>query len=238
MLRTVSTSARIGERAVQKMNEMLWVYFAELANPQYFFVTKDLYDLETELTTHGCKRQTDSLHFTRRFEYPWAFLQIPEHSENHLDAGGGAATFQYLLAKFIPNVTNLEIDSMWREKVADVKRKTGLFSNLDVVVGDISDLYMFKDKCFTSTTCISVIEHGGQRKAEKMVDELLRVTDGPVLISIDVGDGEELMNINDVFSLSRRYGFNVPYLPSDVMNCQTAGGKAFKVACIRLEGKK
>jgi len=215
---------------------MTWVQFSGLAYPNYFFVTKDIYGIESELAEHGCERQTDSIHFSRRFEYPWAWLQIPENVQRHLDAGGGAATFQYLLARFIPSVTNVDHNPMWVEKVNEVKRRTGMFQNLDVVHGDIADLSRFPDKWFGSTTCISVVLFSDTATTEKILDELLRVTGGPVLMSVDVGEGDELMSLADLFHLSQRYEFLVPFLPPDVMNCTTYSGKAFKVACIRLEG--
>ena len=216
---------------------MEWAKFSNLADPQFFLVTEQLVNIERKIASKGCEKQTDALYFCRRFEYPWAFLQIPENAEIVLDAGGGPATFQYLLSAFIPHVHNVDYNPEWVKKVNAVKEVTGEFSNLTVTKGDISNLSFIPDKTFDVTTCLSVIEHSAHSKAIQIFDELLRVTNGPVLITVDVGvGGPELLEPEMLYILSLKYGFTVPPLPSDTIACVTREGYKFKVACIRLEG--
>ena len=219
------------------MNYMEWARYSALSDPQFFLVTEKILNLERDIEKKGGERQTDALYLTRRFEYPWAFLQIPENTQTVLDAGGGPATFQYLLSSFIPKVHNVDLNVEWVNKVNKVKTITGRFSNLTVVRGDILNLSHILDKTFDTTTCISVIEHIEYEKTMKIVDELLRVTRGPVLITADIGENDpELMTPGTLHRLADKHGFTVPDIPLDAMQHRTVRGEPFKVACIKLEG--
>jgi ubiquinone/menaquinone biosynthesis C-methylase UbiE len=213
---------------------MEWATYAHLAEPSFFLVTRELYGIESEIAARGCERQTDALYFTRRVEYPWAFLQIPSNTQTALDAGGGAATFQYLLSKYLPVVYNVDLNPEWVSKVNGVKAAIHGFSNLNAVQGDLSDLSQFSDGAFDAALCISALEHGGQEKVERIVEELTRVTNGPVLITVDIGVGSEMMPVEVLQRLAAKYGFAVPPYPESVM-VGLISGKQYRVACVRLD---
>lgn len=219
------------------MNYMEWARYSALRDPQFFLVTEGILNVERDIEKRGGERQTDALYETRRFEYPWAFLQIPEEAQTMLDAGGGPSTFQYFLAKYVSRVYNIDKCLEWVDKVNGVKKLMGDFDNLTIEKGDLTDLSRISDKMFDATTCISVIEHGQPEEALKIIDELLRVTDGPVMVTADVGyDDVELMKPEVLHMISDRYGFMVPWAPVDVITRGTVKGNKYRVACIRLEG--
>jgi SAM-dependent methyltransferase len=212
---------------------VIWACYSRLADENFFLVSEAILNAEREIAAAGLEKQTDALYPPRRFEYPWAFLQIPENSKRVLDAGGGPATFQYLLSKYVPEVYNIDINSKWIDKVENVKRVTGKFGNIVTAKGNLAEMPFVEDKTFDASLCVSVIEHG--RDAEAIICELLRVTKGPVLITTDVGYGEELLNPSVLHQLGERFGFTVPEVPLDAIHRATAGGEHYKVACIRLD---
>jgi len=218
-------------------NTLKWAEYSDLASPTYFLVTESLLNIEREVGAAGGHRNTDALYYTRRVEYPWAFLQIPGDAQSVLDAGGGPATFQYMLARHIPVVYNVDSYPDWVERVGKTKALLKNMGELVMVTRDLCDLSNFKDKSFDATTCISVMEHAGADKASRIIDELLRVTKGPILMTVDVGSGDlELMPPDVLYALGERYKFTVPDLPIDAMYCKSGRGNGFHVACIRLEG--
>lgn len=215
------------------LNRIEWARYSHLADEQFFRVTRRQLEIEEWIASKGCERQTDALYFTRRVEYPWAFLQIPEKASAVLDAGGGPATFQYMLASYLPEAYNIDVNPTWVEKVKRVKEKTGAFKNLIVAQGNIDNI-PYADKTFSATVCISVLEHSDQEKLVDMVDELLRVTSGPVLMSVDVGAGREMMTLETLKHIGRRAGIMVPSVPPDAM-LGTIRGEPYRVALVRLE---
>jgi len=218
------------------MNYMEWATYSKLARLDYFLVTEMLLNLEREIENKGGERLTDALYYTRRFEYPWVYLQIPTKAQRILDAGGGPATFQYLLSKKFPFVFNVDLNPEWVDKVNRTKRATGMFGNLTIQLGDISSLDGGSDGFFDVTTCVSVVEHGEDLKSAEIIDELLRVTDGPILLTVDVGFGDsQLLSFTRLYELAQLYGFEIPERPPDIIRGKTARGVFFEVACINLE---
>ena len=217
------------------MSFMEWAKYSYLASPVFFKITKEIYETELEIEANGGQLLTDALYLTRRFEYPWVFSQISPDNKVVLDAGGGPASFQYYLAKKFHYVHNIDLLDAWVDKVNDTKWVTGLFSNLTIRKGDLSDLSHIPDGLFDVAVCISVVEHNGS-KALRMVDELLRVTSGDVFVTVDVGeDDEELLPMETLYEMEERYGFMIPNVPPDVIRNKTVRGNDFKVACMRLE---
>jgi len=216
---------------------MEWASYSKLADQNYFLVTEKLLDIERWIEMNGGERLTDALYPTRRFEYPWVFTNIAPWSDMILDAGGGPAIFQYLLSKSFKKVWNIDLNQEWIDKVNNTKDITGTFGNLDILLGDISNLSQWDDDIFCSTTCISAIEHGDSGKIEQIINELLRVTRGPVLITVDVGYGDQLLHPTLLSLLGDIFSFNIPSKPSDIMRSRTYQKQLFEIACIKLEGK-
>jgi ubiquinone/menaquinone biosynthesis C-methylase UbiE len=222
---------------------MEWAFSHFLVLQEVFMVTNWLVDIEREIEcrTKGEIVKSDALYSTRRFEYPWAFIHLPQRRGcKILDAGGGGAIFQFLLSLLNREVINMDLNNEHLEEVKKIKRKTGLFSNVETIQGDFTKTE-YLNNTFDATVCISALEHGKHENIIDAVRELRRITDGSLMITLDVnvedrphreGVEPELLE-----RLAHEYGFQVPKLPKDVMVLKTSDMCHFVVACIYLHGE-
>ena len=211
---------------------MNWVNTTELLYPNWFLLTKELYDLERTL-----KGTTDALHQSRRYEYPWVYFNLAPWNPNDivLDAGAGDTVFRYLLAKGVKKVCSIDIDIScvaWAQGIRDK------FVNVVPMVGDIMDI-PFSDNYFSKVYCISVLEHLPKELVKEGIDELLRVTGGKIAITMDVSyeRTDKQVDMEDFINLMKDY-LVVPSLSSSSFIFWDRGVEPpfpFVVACILIE---
>lgn len=212
---------------------MVWASYGCLAFADYFIVTKELFDIEESL---GAKSR-DSLHTTRRFEYPWVHQTLAPITGGDiiLDAGAGYSLFRFLLAKGAKEIHSIDVDNDcldWSEKVG-VR-----FGNVFPAFGDITSI-PFSSDYFSKVYCISVLEHLPKDKVKKGIEELIRVTrpNGQIAITMDVSlnSTNKQVDLGDFLNLAKDYSLAVPELPPDAMRLGV-GEINFAVACIFLGG--
>jgi SAM-dependent methyltransferase len=156
-------------------------------------------------------------HWSRFFEYPWAWIEgdLKGH-HTILDAGGGLSPFQLLAATVCKAVVN--VDAARREVV----EKAGLAyafkaaRNLSVEYGDIRKL-LYTDGSFDRVFCISVLEH--LDRPEEVLNELLRVLrpGGHLLLTMDVTEGGDGFSHAQADALLRGYIGQLPPKPQDAI---------------------
>ena len=129
------------------------------------------YRLSLHKTPEGI---ASSLHFSRRFEYPWAILTATPFTDlDMLDIGGGRGPLQFYLSRF-GKVTNLDINA---EDVAWVNTEAshlGCDKTLSALEGNATEIN-FPDCTFDRIFCISVFEHMGINNILKAINEIFRV---------------------------------------------------------------
>lgn len=234
---------------------MEWADMRFLANARFFLITKELFDLENYFLLHVPAYQgkfwgnahieklwflRDSLHETRRFEYPWALLNIPDGTEKILDAGSGYTAFPFYVSQLLQEYCCLDVDVKAMKSIEKTKQYTGRFDNVKAFIGDMRKMD-FMDASFDCVLCISVLEHVCKCKEDmfQAIHELLRVTrqGGMVLITLDVKLSEDrftptLQTLNE---MAEELNFTVPVIPLTAF-CQKMKGDSipFLVACIKL----
>ena len=172
-----------------------WATYPRLLERDFFEHTRRLYELELILGTPI----QDSLHWTRRFEYPWVLSKVLADAKNPyshvapeqnspktiLDVGAGATALQFLLTRQNKwSVTAVDPDQAaiaWIEKTKDYS----IFQTNRSVRGGFPVL-PFKDKEFDTGICISVLEHLGRGYELESIWELVRVVKREVLITMDI----------------------------------------------------
>ena len=231
-----------------------WAGYAPLITIEFFLSTLQLIVLENRIYEQtGVLDVRSSLHYGRRFEYPWSLkqagwpnlgfdqekgifsMQCEKRRGRVLDAGGGMSTFPFLLTQCYDEVYNADVfpgDSF--ETLEWIKEKMG-FSSLHLLKQDISSL-PFEDGFFDMSFCISALEHGGNDPG-RIIDELLRVTAKKVLVTIDVTEKThpEALSEPDVFGLAEKYQFKMP-LPEKMLTLRTKDGSMdFNILCLCFE---
>jgi SAM-dependent methyltransferase len=89
----------------------------------------------------------------RMVEYPWMLSRLSEDPENVLDAG---STLNHRLILRQPRLRNKKITILTLAPEAECFWREGV----SYVFCDLRDLY-FRDACFDSVVCLSVLEHIG-----------------------------------------------------------------------------
>jgi 2-polyprenyl-3-methyl-5-hydroxy-6-metoxy-1,4-benzoquinol methylase len=181
--------------------------------------------------------QRDSLHHTRRFEYPWAFLNISPTCDSLLDMGSGGSSFTFYLTQFINRIVALDKDSQTVSEMNLIKRCNGRFHNLEPKCADLLDSG-YEDNSFHTVISISVLEHTGHSNLIKAFDEMFRIARKTVLVTMDVRlePYEERIYLKDLELLSKEYGFTVPSLNQlSLLQVLEEGHSPFAVACIRID---
>ena len=217
-----------------KLTCVQWAHFRFLAAKDTFLITNRMLGKEIELNWWNYS----SLHATRRFEYPWAYMAMGPYTAEHrvLDVGGGLTLFGMLIA---PSVQRFETVDILESAVSEMKlfeAKTGIHP----VLGDARQL-PFPDGYFDRACSISVLEHMPRLETTATIDEMQRVTksDGKVALTLDVSmtpNGE--IDLDDAKRLVNHYGMELPEMPKDAIIMTVAPHfNEFGVLCMLFEGQ-
>jgi len=128
-----------------------------------------------------------SLHWSRIFEYPWAYnILSPKKNDIILDLASGWGPLQFILARACKQIYNFDIDEAVIPFLEVGRRKLGV-NNVTFHLGDIELGLPYRDCFFDKVACVSVLEHlnppyGGY------VEDVIRVTKmgGSICFTFDV----------------------------------------------------
>lgn len=160
-------------------------------------------DLMTGATSAGGIAR--SLHWSRRYEYPYAIMNIttePSKTFKILDCGGGLGSLQFYLAMKGYTVHSVDLNLKSLARIVRIKSKKKI-QHLYPTYGNILDL-PFPNDHFDNVLCISVLEHVLYRLKQDtsvilkgVVNELVRVLKptGRVILTFDVNMAPEKSNL-------------------------------------------
>jgi len=231
-----------GKRNYPKANHMEWAFRGLLNQHNYFMITSWLLDIERKIEerTRGALSKSDALYPSRRFEYPWTFIRLPQRRCRILDAGGGPGPLQYLLSMLNMEVVNVDINKDYLDEVEQLKEVFEEFRNIKTVIGDFNQLD-YPDNYFDATVCVSAVEHGGHDRIVDAVNEFRRVTRGPIMLTLDVSMEQrhhpECVDMNTFKTMADYLGFLIQPLPMDPISMITHDGHNFAIACVYLHGE-
>ena len=214
--------------------ELTWADYRMLDTQNFFTVTKMVADIEQAIdrglgyVEKGKPPYRDSTHWSRRCEYPWAFLALHPYSPTEvvLDAGANGSPFQFGLATQVGKVYSLDNRPGHSEMVIAAGEVLKL-DNVTPVMGDITQM-PFQSDLFDKVFCISVVEHIPKKDIEDALGELVRVTKpgGSIAMTMDViidkvkltsASSDFQLDFVDLLSLSRRYSFTIPTITQNSM---------------------
>lgn len=222
---------------------MMWADYIYLASPAFFKVTKGIYDVEEKFhKILNCNYMRDSMHNTRRFEYPWIVGALPADMGKVLDVGSGGTSITAYLAYLGNEYYALDHDANAIRQIDTIRDTLDLF-NLRPVKCDAKDMSVFPDNTFDTTISISVIEHMSKDDFKKAVDEIVRVTksSGTILLTMDVSvtEDKDRTDMIDLGWLANKFRFSIPNMTNTTMVTMVNGSDIpFAVACIQLRGFK
>jgi ubiquinone/menaquinone biosynthesis C-methylase UbiE len=234
-----------------------WVDAFNITTTEYFLVTHMLWTLESTISNSKILSNgygevnavdykswdvlRDSMHWSRRYEYPWIFYNIPKNTKV-LDVGASRCAFQFLVSEFDSEVYGIDLK---KDHIDDTNKIADHFKfNVHGVVGDGRKL-PFADNFFDVAYSISTLEHiiprGGVFEA---IDEMIRVTKpgGKVIFSIDVHHPvpnpkeDDMFDSDDFIYLANRYGLSIPDVPIDALRhvVNKYPNNPIIVACVEL----
>ena len=155
-----------------------------------------------------------------------------------LDAGGGPASFQFLLSETYKRIVNVDKNKEFLDRMRAIRSRTGMLQNIDFIEGNLTRI-PYPDNYFDACCCVSVLEHSDEDMFQ-IIDELLRVTNGPVLITIDAyfkGEVRDSVTPDVLKKMSERYGFKIPDAPQGAIGNASPDEKHLSlVGCIQLDG--
>lgn len=232
------------------------------SSPEYWLITYLLFELENELEqrsniglwTGPVFRKSkahflrNSLHWSRRFEYPWAILNSdPVKSDTVLDIGGAHSILQFHLSRSCKEVHNLDLSTEYIPYVNKIKAScNNEFDNLHYDIGDVTNMNLYPDDHFDHAYCISVMEHMQRDDIPVAIEELIRVVKpgGKIMISLDIciEDYPRRINIDDLTLWSNKYNFTIPPINNGTLLDRSGDpyekivpeSKAIACACIEL----
>lgn len=225
------------------ITKAVWAYRSLVFDPKAVQVLKDLFAMEVisvmkddspsadvkedGSVTLGMSPESQKMHrfavshWSRFFEYPWAWIEgdlSPEHEI--LDAGGGLAPFQLLAASRCRAVVNLDADI----NIIELAKRTTVFrlaKSLSIRQGDIRNI-PYEDGRFDRVFCISVLEH--LDRPNEALSELLRVLKpgGHLIFTVDVTEGGDGFSENAVKVLLAQFGIKIPEKPPDTVRVRSS----------------
>jgi len=215
---------------------MEWADYVSLTNASNFIFTKDLLNMELVLA----KQIYDSLHPTRRFEYPWVYfiLQPLTKNDTMLEVGAGKTALQFYLSRLVREIHSLDINPdfvNWMTKTREEKS----FANLYPVLGDMTSL-TFPSDYFDKVICISTLEHLPKDKVAGSIEELIRVTKprGKIALTMDIvlEKTDKQTDLDDFAAIAAKYSLAIPGLTQYTMILSVPPyNLPFAVACVLLE---
>jgi SAM-dependent methyltransferase len=208
-----------------------WATYPRLLEREFFERTMALYLMEQKLHTPI----PDSMHWTRRFEYPWVLSKLG-YPLSVLDVGAGATALQFMLSSRPGmRVTSIDPDEAaiaWTRNNLSAYQK--YHQQHQAHLGGFPVL-PFKDGEFDAGICISVLEHLPKDQVLPSIRELLRVSRKEVLITMDVcleGNPKQM----DEFLLAEITDIlKIPCMAQERdMLTFFIDGHSFAVACIHI----
>jgi len=205
-----------------------WASYPRLIEHSFFHRTMMLYQLENVLKTPIL----DSLHWTRRFEYPWIMEKL-DATGKILDVGAGATALQFAIAN-TAEVISADVDLAAIDWV-NSRRNDQLVKNPKCILGGLPNL-PFPSNEFGTVLCISVLEHLPKDQVLSSINELIRVCNKGVLITMDIALGKphpKQTDVEDLCQITRVLGFACPPPPKNTLTF-TMEDYTFGVACLQL----
>jgi len=222
---------------------MIWADYRYLASSDYFRITRAIVDVEERFhKIINCFYMRDSMHNTRRFEYPWVVLSLFHGMGKVLDVGSGGTSLTAYLASINGEYYALDYSANAIMQIDTIRDTLDLF-NLRPVMCDAKDMTVFPDNTFDATISVSVIEHMSKDDFKKAVGEIVRVTKsgGTILLTMDVSvtKDKDRTDLEDLMWLTDRFGIEIPSMTNTTMINMVEGSDIpFTVACIALRGFK
>lgn len=211
-----------------------WATYPRLLERSFFERTKALYELEKALGTPI----QDSVHWTRRFEYPWVIGKLRDNIElakTILDVGAGATALQFLLADLGHMMHSVDPDPAAVEWIRERGWKREPEERVVLTNNYQLPSLPFRDAQFDTSICISVLEHLPKDQVLPSIRELLRVSRKEVLITMDVVLGTRhptQMDQSDFNQHMQTLKVEIPE-PNNRITFQMEG-YLFGVACLHL----
>jgi len=225
---------------------MQWADYELTTAAEYFLLTRELFNLEQALD----KEFANSLHASRRFEYPWAYFSLMPFflDDIILEAGAGKTVLQLFLSQKVKQVHSLDTLADSIDWVKEMKAKyarapdgttTTLFTNIFPILGDLTNM-TFASDYFDKVICISTLEHLGKDKVIGGIEELIRVTKpgGKIAITMDIvlERTDKQTDFTDFADIAKRYSFAIPEFPQHGMKLSVGPYFfPFAVACILIK---
>ncbi len=212
-----------------------WATLKRLLEQSFFFYTAALYALESELQTpiH------DSVHWSRRFEYPWVIEQLKTTSSTSvLDAGSGATALQFMLVRSGIPTTSVDVDKKAIEWVNTRSTDEFCTKSPKAVYGCLPNI-PFPESYFDTCLCISVLEHLPKAIVPTAINELIKKAKKSVIITMDVclEQHPAQISLEDLPNVFSAVGIkNVPNFPEDTLKF-SVDGHNFAVLCMHLQSK-
>lgn len=214
---------------------MEWADYRFLNEQSYLLLSKELHDMEIDLG----KEVPDSLHQSRRFEYPWVYINLQPFTKDDiaLDAGAGYTVFHLLISRMVREVYSVDVDADSVNWLNKVKAEKGF--NAFATLGDLTNM-TFPANYFNKTICISTLEHLPKQKVVDGIEELIRVTKlgGKIAITMDIvlEKTDKQTDLKDFKDIANKYCLMIPDFPSHMMVLRVPPYNfPFTVACILLE---
>jgi SAM-dependent methyltransferase len=229
------------------VENICWGSSTLITSEKYINLTLNLALIDLTLLNNRLRNNLiPSLHWSRRFEYPFIYHQCEVEKYTRLrilDVGAGLNPFQVLLSMLGHFVVSLDLDLKSIMKLCKIVSK---FKGLKIYPC-LADAFQisntFKENFFDRVICISVIEHIldylnpvfdlnlSYLILKALLCELVHVTKpgGKICITLDVDlSGRSHLNLNEVNILSRILDTKIPHLPQDVLiSNKTALGSLF-----------
>lgn len=191
-----------------------WASIHYMLKPHVFMMTKVLYELEVKRVRPG-RDWLDSLHQTRRWEYPWLLstMQPWNKTDVVIDAGCSNTAWPVFIANGGCDVIGFDVDAIAILDAIDLCK----VPNVAYEVRDIRDT-KYPSGIADKVTCISVLEHFPRDEWKAGLAELLRITKrgGKVGITLDISLSNN-DSLRQVELMMMDYGVPIPGQPPDAI---------------------
>lgn len=152
-------------------------------------------------------------HYSRQWEYPYAWVNLGLSQGAVLDAGSGITFFPFLLASAGLRVSCSDSDGSLASFYREVCAATG--QRVEFCADSITNMH-WPDGSFDGVACLSVLEHVGEAR-DRVAEELARVLrpGGRLVLTCDLSlERDSEMLLEDlammILALRRRFRFSYP----------------------------
>lgn len=190
------------------------------SNQKVEWIRKNPPSQEFETLATFLKDKWGEQHWSRLWEYPWILLNGGfKQGQQVLDAAGGDAKLQSLMAMLGCQVLNVDDDAEAHERAKVLYKDRPLFQNVRYLH---ADLHSFSSDvlCFDRIVCASVLEHTDQHIG------LLRglwswlAPGGRLLVTMDVAGysrKNHTINVEKAAEILSEFGAELPVFPEDLL---------------------